>query len=82
MRAGLRLSPRRLACGPGGNSHANETRDDRHPGSALALLASGCFYVVEPGERGVRVTLGEMDDEFIPPGFGLKLPVDHARSGG
>jgi len=41
---------------------------------ALALLSSGCFYVVEPGERGVRVTLGEMDDEFLPPGFGFKLP--------
>jgi prohibitin 2 len=48
----------------------------------LALLAFvvvmatlGCFYVVEPGERGVRVTLGSMSDDFIPPGFGLKLPV-------
>ena len=40
----------------------------------LALLSSGCFYVVQPGERGVRVTLGEMDDQFIPPGFGFKLP--------
>ena len=42
---------------------------------ALLMTASGCFYVVEPGERGVRVTLGEMADEFIPPGFGLKLPL-------
>jgi len=42
---------------------------------ALALLGSGCFYVVEPGERGVRVTLGEMDDEFLAPGFGFKLPI-------
>jgi prohibitin 2 len=39
------------------------------------LLGLGCFYVVEPGERGVRVTLGVMSDEFIPPGFGLKMPV-------
>jgi prohibitin 2 len=36
---------------------------------------SGCFYVVEPGERGVRVTLGEMSEEFLPPGFGTKLPI-------
>jgi prohibitin 2 len=42
----------------------------------LALtLGLGCFYVVEPGERGVRVTLGVMSDDFLPPGFGLKLPV-------
>jgi prohibitin 2 len=39
------------------------------------LMSGGCFYVVQPGERGVRVTLGDMDDEFIPPGWGLKLPI-------
>ena len=37
-------------------------------------LSSGCFYVVDPGERGVRVTLGSMENEFVPPGFGLKMP--------
>jgi prohibitin 2 len=46
---------------------------------ALALVSllvlPGCFYVVEPGERGVRVTLGNMSDEFIEPGFGWKLPI-------
>lgn len=41
---------------------------------AVMLMASGCFYVVEPGERGVRVTLGAMDDQFLAPGFGFKLP--------
>jgi len=41
----------------------------------LLTLTLGCFYVVEPGERGVRVTLGEMSDQFIAPGFGLKLPL-------
>ena len=41
---------------------------------AILLASSGCFYVVEPGERGVRVTLGRMDDQFIAPGFGFKLP--------
>jgi len=40
---------------------------------ALAALI-GTSYVVEPGERGVRVTLGVMSDAFIPPGFGVKLP--------
>jgi prohibitin 2 len=41
----------------------------------LLLAVSGCFYVVEPGERGVRVTLGDMENQFIAPGFGLKLPI-------
>ncbi len=42
----------------------------------LVLLGvSGCFYVVEPGERGVRVTLGKMSEEFLKPGFGTKLPI-------
>ncbi len=41
---------------------------------AAALMTSGCFYVVQPGERGVRVTLGKMDDQFLQPGFGFKLP--------
>jgi prohibitin 2 len=49
------------------------------PAAVLALgvlmLTLGCFYVVEPGERGVRVTLGDMSEDFIPPGFGLKLPL-------
>ena len=40
----------------------------------MLVLSSGCFYVVDPGERGVRVTLGKMEDQFLPPGFGLKLP--------
>lgn len=38
----------------------------------VALLGSS--YVVDPGERGVRVTLGTMSDNFVAPGFGLKLP--------
>ncbi len=34
----------------------------------------GSSYVIEPGERGVRVTLGTMSSDFLAPGFGLKLP--------
>ena len=41
----------------------------------LLVFSSGCFYVVNPGERGVRVTLGNMESQFIPPGWGLKLPL-------
>jgi prohibitin 2 len=41
---------------------------------AVLLGALGCYYVVQPGERGVRVTLGKMDDQFLSPGLGFKLP--------
>lgn len=40
----------------------------------LVLVGMLGTYVVAPGERGVRVTLGTMSDQFIPPGVGLKLP--------
>lgn len=40
----------------------------------LLLTTTGCFYIVEPGERGVRVTLGTMEEQFLSPGFGLKMP--------
>jgi len=40
---------------------------------AIVILVSvlGSSYIVEPGERGVRVTLGKMSDQFVAPGFGL-----------
>ena len=34
------------------------------------VLSSGCFYVVDPGERGVRVTLGNMESSSSRPGGG------------
>ncbi|MEZ4280255.1 MAG: prohibitin family protein [Myxococcota bacterium] len=41
----------------------------------FALSAAlGSTYVIQPGERGVRVILGTMSDAFLAPGFGLKLP--------
>jgi prohibitin 2 len=40
----------------------------------LFLTLLGGFYVVDPGERGVKVTLGDMSDDFIHPGFGMKMP--------
>ena len=43
-------------------------------GIAVLTVASGGFYVVDPEERGVKVTLGTMADEFVPPGANFKLP--------
>jgi prohibitin 2 len=40
----------------------------------LVLGASSATYVVEPGHRGVMVTLGHVSKGFKPEGFGLKLP--------
>jgi prohibitin 2 len=40
----------------------------------LVLAASSSTYVVEPGHRGVMVTLGHVSTVFKPEGFGLKLP--------
>lgn len=41
----------------------------------MALLGAAASYMVPPGHRGVKVTLGRAADQFLPEGFGLKLPV-------
>ena len=38
----------------------------------LGLL--GGYYVIEPGWRGVKVTLGSMSPQFLSPGPGFKAP--------
>ncbi len=38
------------------------------------LLGSSVAYVVQPGMRGVSVTLGKVAPEFMPEGFGFKQP--------
>jgi len=40
----------------------------------LVLAAAQSTYVVEPGFRGVQVTLGKVNDQFKPEGFGTKQP--------
>lgn len=40
----------------------------------LVVGGSAATYVVEPGHRGVEVTLGKVSPAFKPEGFGLKLP--------
>ena len=41
---------------------------------ALIIAGSSSTYVVEPGFRGVRVTLGKVSPAFKPEGFGFKVP--------
>ena len=39
------------------------------------VLMSASSYVVEPGTRGISVTLGKAGDQFLPQGFGWKAPL-------
>jgi prohibitin 2 len=41
---------------------------------ALVILSSASTYVVEPGTRGIKVTLGKAQAGFLPEGFGMKAP--------
>ena len=40
----------------------------------LIIAGASSTYVVEPGHRGVEVTLGRVSPVFKPEGFGFKLP--------
>jgi prohibitin 2 len=40
----------------------------------LVALSSSTTYIVEPGTRGISVTLGKAADRFLPEGFGFKAP--------
>jgi prohibitin 2 len=40
----------------------------------LVIAGSQATFVVEPGFRGVEVTLGKVSDQFKPEGFGTKVP--------
>lgn len=40
----------------------------------LVIAAAQATFVVQPGFRGVEVTLGKVSDEFKPEGFGTKSP--------
>jgi prohibitin 2 len=40
----------------------------------VLMIASGT-YVIQPGHRGVEVTLGRVSPVFKPEGFGFKMPL-------
>src|SRR5262252_7210901 len=40
----------------------------------IVALSSSTTYVVEPGTRGIKITLGKAADRFVPQGFGFKAP--------
>jgi prohibitin 2 len=39
------------------------------------VIMSVSTYIIEPGTRGIKVTLGKAEDKFLPQGFGLKSPM-------
>ena len=40
----------------------------------LVVLGAASSYIIEPGTRGVKITLGKAADEFLPEGFGFRTP--------
>jgi prohibitin 2 len=40
----------------------------------ILVVAQGT-YVIQPGDRGVKVTLGKVSPEFLPEGLGFKTPM-------
>ena len=40
----------------------------------VIIMAASGTYVVQPGHRGVEVTMGKVSTTFKPEGFGLKAP--------
>jgi prohibitin 2 len=40
----------------------------------IVVFMSATSYVVQPGTRGIKVTLGKAEDKFLPEGFGIKAP--------
>ncbi|MDB6131573.1 MAG: hypothetical protein JWM04_2680 [Verrucomicrobiales bacterium] len=40
----------------------------------FVIASSTTTYVVQPGTRGIKVTLGKTTEKFLPEGFGFKTP--------
>lgn len=41
----------------------------------LAILGAASSYIIQPGTRGVKITLGKAADQFVPEGFGFRMPL-------
>src|SRR5688572_25291133 len=40
----------------------------------IVLVGATSSYIVQPGTRGIKVTLGSTANDFLPEGFGFKAP--------
>lgn len=41
----------------------------------LVILGAASSYIIQPGTRGVKITLGKAADQFLPEGFGFRMPL-------
>jgi prohibitin 2 len=41
----------------------------------LVVVGSSATYIVDPGNRAIKITLGKAEDRFLPEGFGFKTPM-------
>lgn len=40
----------------------------------IVVIGASSSYIIEPGTRGVKVTLGKAQEQFLPEGFGFRTP--------
>lgn len=40
----------------------------------LVIIGAASSYIINPGTRGVKITLGKAEDKFLPEGFGFRTP--------
>src|SRR3972149_4811240 len=40
----------------------------------LVVIGASSSYIIQPGTRGVKITLGKAEDKFLPEGFGFRMP--------
>jgi prohibitin 2 len=41
----------------------------------VCVFIAASSYIIDPGTRGIKVTLGKAEDKFLPEGFGWKAPM-------
>ncbi|MEI8311944.1 MAG: prohibitin family protein [Verrucomicrobiota bacterium] len=41
----------------------------------LVIVGAASSYIIQPGTRGVKITLGKAADQFLPEGFGFRIPL-------
>lgn len=40
----------------------------------IVVIGAASSYIIQPGTRGVKITLGKAEDKFLPEGFGFRTP--------
>jgi prohibitin 2 len=40
----------------------------------IVIIGGASSYIIQPGMRGVKITLGKAQEQFLPEGFGFRTP--------